>query len=78
MAIYDALIGDLIIQTDLTKQEVKDLFDINGMQFNLMRDGDLFMDVYWITEVQPDEPITHELASEWDRVVKEFRRRLCK
>lgn len=77
MKIYNVFNNGKIIQTDLTCIEIMELFDIDKKQaMRMCSNGTRFFEQYYVAEIEPDEPITDELANEWDTYIEKFRRRL--
>ena len=75
-AFYDVINNDKLIQTDLTRREVQELFDIDRSMLSRICDmGYVFMNQYAVVMSEPDDPISDELANEWDTYIKKFRRR---
>lgn len=75
---YDVLNNEKIIQTDLTRKEIMQLFDIDVKQVNSMCNyGTKFHEQYHVIEAEPDEPITENQAREWNTYIEKFKRRLC-
>lgn len=78
MRIYDVFNKSQIIQTDLTEREIAELFDVERrVAYNMCHYGTIFYEQYYVIEVDQDEPITEELACEWDTYVEKLKRRLC-
>lgn len=77
MVVYDVLNNQQVIQTDLTKNEIQDLFDIDAKIVHKMcYFGFKFMGQYEVIEVEQDEPVPIWLAHEWDTYIEKLRRRL--
>ncbi|MBR3771631.1 MAG: hypothetical protein IKL07_05125 [Clostridium sp.] len=75
MYYYDVLNNGMIIQTDLTRSEIGELFDISADMVNKMLTfGKKYMGQYEVVESVLDEPVPEELAQEWNTYTKKLRR----
>lgn len=73
---FDVFSGDKLIQTDLTRQEVMDLFDIDYKEFRKLILGKKFFGQYKVIDAPVDNVISDRLKREWDMYIKRLRRRL--
>lgn len=74
---FDVFIGDKLVQTDLTRQEVMNLFDIDYKEFRKLMLGKKFFGQYEVIDAPVvDKIISEELRDEWNMFVNRLRRRL--